>query len=98
MNRTYRVPVKFDQWPITLEVDATVTVDRDDDPDCGTLITVENIDIHTTDAALLACIVAEWGEEFPDTPCPITLADVAAKDAEIRETIADAVMNLPLDD
>ncbi len=98
MNRTYRVPVKFDQWPITLEVDATVTVDRDDDPDAGTLITVENIDIHTTDADLLTFIQAWWGEDFPDVPCPITLADVAAKDAEIRETIADAVMNLPLDD
>lgn len=98
MNRNFKCPVKFDQWPITLEVDATVTVDRDDDPDCGTLITVEAIDIHTTDAALLACIVEEWREEFPDVPCPITLADVAAKDRDIRERIADSVLEMPLDD
>lgn len=98
MNRVFPCPVKFDQWPITLEVDATVTVDRDDDPDAGTLVTVEHIDIHTTDAALLAFIVADWGEDFPDVPCPITLADVAAKDREIRERIADAVLEMPLDD
>jgi hypothetical protein len=39
-----------------------------------------------------------WADEFPDTPCPFTIADIAAKSREIEESIADAVLQMPLDD
>jgi hypothetical protein len=98
VTHTYEVSLTFDGWTVAVDIDATVTVDRDDDPDSGTLLTVEHVDVHDTDSALWVVVCELWADEFPDTPCPFTIADIAAKSREIEESIADAVFQMPFDD
>jgi hypothetical protein len=89
-TRTYAVTLNFDGWKVDVDVTAEVRAERWTEPHGETLMEVESVTIDTRTRQILEDLMGAWGEDFPDTPCPITLEWVEDQRGIMEEQITDA--------
>lgn len=89
---TRPVELTFDGWTFTHDMDCIVNWDYDaGDSITPPFLEVGKVECQDAAATVHACIIKSWAKEFPDTPCPFTVADVTDALDTATEQVADAV-------